>query len=238
MDLAAALTDPRDPLGQLANTVGSYWAREYQKILINVLKGVLADNEDNDNGDMVYSIAIDTEASVGSAEKVSHEAITRARLTSGDALEDLQALGVHSAVYGTMLENEQIDFVTPSNTEMRIPFFGDLRVIVDDGLPAVAGTYRITYTSVLFGSGAVGYAEARPKTPSEVERDPEKGSGEGQEILYSRRHTVLHPFGFAWQSSSMSGKSPTNAELAMAANWDRVYPERKQVPLAFLKTNG
>jgi hypothetical protein len=28
------------------------------------------------------------------------------------------------------------------------------------------------------------------------------------------------------------------AELRLAANWDRVYPERKQIPLALLITNG
>lgn len=249
MDLVASLTDPRDPLGQLAGTIGGYWNREYQKILIASLRGILADNESNDDEDMVYSVATDAEATVGASEKISHSAITRARLTAGDALGDLQAIAMHSAVYGTLLEAEAIRFElaqdvnqvfmeNPSDAKAQVPFYGDLRVIVDDGLPAVAGTYRITYTSVLFGTGSIGYAEASPKTPSEVDRDPAVGDGEGEEILYSRRHTVLHPFGFEWTSSSMAGKSPTNAELANAANWNRVYPERKQVPIAFLKTNG
>lgn len=238
MDLAAALTDPKDPLGQLANTIGGYWMREYQKILIATLNGIMADNDANDDDDMIHDVTTDVESDPTEAQKVSHTNITRARLTSGDALNDLQAIAVHSAVYGTLLENNAIEFIPPSEVSPRIPMFGDLRVIVDDGLPTVAGTYRITYTSVLFGTGSVGYAEAPPRTPSEVNRKPEVGDGEGEEILYSRRHTVLHPFGFAWQSSSMAGKSPTNAELALAANWDRVYPERKQVPIAFLKTNG
>lgn len=238
MDLASVLTDPEDPLGQLANTVGRYWAIQYQKILIQSIVGVIADNEANDSGDMVYSIASDSADAVTAAEKISHTAITRARLTAGDALEDLGAIALHSAVYGTLLENDAIDFVQPSEAPQRIPFFGDLRVIVDDGLPVVAGSNRVTYTSILFGSGAVGYAEGSPKVPSAVERDESKGNGEGEEILYSRRHTVLHPFGFEFTNASVAGKSPTNAELALAANWNRVYPERKQIPMAFLKTNG
>lgn len=238
MDLAAALTDPRDPLNQLAVTIGGYWMREYQKILVETMNGVLTDNVENDDADMVHDVATDDAGDVDAAEKVSHTNITRARLTSGDALNDLQAIALHSAVYGTLLENDAIEFVVPSEANARIPMFGDLRVIVDDGLPVVAGTNRLTYTSILFGRGSIGYAEARPRTPSEVKRHPDKGNGEGEEILYSRRHTVLHPFGFAWQGASMASKSPTNAELAMHANWDRIYPERKQVPIAFLKTNG
>lgn len=238
MDLVAALTDPRDPLGQLAGTIGGYWSREYQKILIASLRGILADNDANDGSDMIYNVASDDVGDVAPAEKVSHANITRARLTAGDALEDLQAIGMHSAVYGTLLENDAIEFVVPSEAKTRIPMFGDLRVIVDDGMPVVTGTNRLTYTSVLFGAGSIGYAEAIPKVPSEVERHPDKGSGEGQEILYSRRHTVLHPFGFEWLGASMAGKSPTNVELANALNWSRAYPERKQVSIAFLKTNG
>ena len=238
MDLAAALTDPKDPLNQLAVTIGGYWAREYQKILISSLKGVLADNIANDSGDMVYDIATDDAGAVTAAEKVSHTAITRARLTAGDALGDLTAIAMHSAVYGTLLENDAIDFIPESEANPRIAMYGDLRVIVDDGLPVEVGTNRLTYTSILFGAGSIGYAEATPKTPSEVDRDPSSGDGEGQEILYSRRHTVLHPFGFEFTAASMAGKSPTNAELEAAANWNRVYPERKQVPIAFLKTNG
>ena len=238
MDLAAALTDPRDPLGQLANTIGAYWAREYQKILIATLNGILADNDANDSDDMLHNVATDSSDSIAAADKVSHTNITRARLTSGDALNDLQAIAMHSGVYGTLLENDAIDFIPESEVNARIPMFGDLRVIVDDGLPVVAGSNRLTYTSILFGNGSIGYAEASPKTPSEVDRHPDKGNGEGEEILYSRRHTVLHPFGFEWVGGSMAGKSPTNAELALATNWTRVYPERKQVPIAFLKTNG
>lgn len=238
MDLAAALTDPKDPLGQLANTIGAYWAREYQKMLIASLNGVLATNVANNAGDMVHNVATDAAGEPGAAEKVSHTNITRARLTTGDALEDLVAIGMHSGVYGTLLENDAIEFVPASEANARIPFFGDLRVIVDDGLPVVAGTNRLTYTSILFGAGAVGYAEGSPATPSEVERHPDKGNGEGEEILYSRRHPVLHPFGHAFLGASVAGKSPTDAELANAANWGRVYPERKQVPIAFMQTNG
>lgn len=237
-DLVSSITDPKDPLGALSNRIGAYWERQYQKILINSLKGVLADNEANDSSDMVYSVATDATGTPAAAEKVSHSTITQARLTMGDALDDLVAIGMHSTVYGTLLENDNIDFVEDSEANFRIPRYGNLFVIVDDNLPAVSGTNRITYTSVLFGRGAFGYGEGAPKTPSEIEREPSQGNGEGVEILYSRRHLIMHPMGIKFTNTSVASTSPTFAELAAAANWDRVYPERKQIPLAFMKTNG
>jgi hypothetical protein len=55
--------------------------------------------------------------------------------------------------------------------------------------------------------------------------------------LYSRRADIVHPLGFEFTSASVAGQSATLAELATAANWNRVW-ERKNVPLCFLQTNG
>lgn len=236
-DLTAALTDPRDPLRALAGRVGSYWTRQYQSYLINILQGVLADNEANDGGDMVHDVATDATGAPTAAELVSFDNIADAQITMGDALEDISAIAVHSAVYNQMRKNGNIDFVEPQSADMRIPFFGTMRVIVDDGLPVASGTNRLTYTSILFGPNAIGYGEGSPKTPSEVERKPDQGNGEGVEILYYRRHFIMHPMGVKFTNTSVASTSPTNTELATATNWDRVY-DRKQIPIAFLKTNG
>ena len=89
----------------------------------------------------------------------------------------------------------------------------------------------------IFGNGAVAAGMGRTKVPSELDRDPEKGNGGGQETLYSRRADIIHPLGFEFTSSSVAGQSANLAELALAANWSRVW-ERKNVPLCFLQTNG
>lgn len=237
-DLVAALSNPKDPLGQMMQQVGGYWSRDLQKTLIAALRGVFADNEANDGADMVHSVATDATGTPSASEKINHTTITRARLTMGDALDDLSGIAVHSTVYGTLLENDNIDFIEDSEAGFRIPMYGDLFVVVDDGIPAIAGTNRITYHNYLFGRGAIGYGEGAPRVPSEVERHPDQGNGEGVETLYSRKHYIMHPMGIKFTNSSVASASPTNTELQNAANWDRVYPERKQIPMALLKTNG
>jgi hypothetical protein len=57
------------------------------------------------------------------------------------------------------------------------------------------------------------------------------------EELHIRKRWIMQPSGHSWLAASMASLSPTNAELATAANWNRIVP-RKNVPLAFLITNG
>ena len=112
--------------------------------------------------------------------------------------------------------------------------FGGKRVIVDDSLSAVAGTNRVTYTTVLFADGALAGAQGRVLKPSQLDDKPENGDGGGEEILYSRRAEIIHPLGFTWTDASVAGQSATLAELATAANWNRVW-DRKNIGLAFCK---
>ena len=104
-------------------------------------------------------------------------------------------------------------------------------------MPAVAGSNRITYTSVLFGAGAFQLGVGAPKLPQEVDRAPAQGDGGGVETIWTRRQWIVHPTGFQWSDGSVAGESPTLAELALAANWDRSF-SRKNVPLAFIRSNG
>jgi hypothetical protein len=108
-----------------------------------------------------------------------------------------------------------------------------MAVIVDDLLPVddVAGDY----TTVLFTPGAVGWGMSAPRVAegTEVENLPGAGNGGGQQILHSRVNLAVHPAGFQWNEGSVAGESPTIAELALAANWNRVV-ERKAAGLAYL----
>lgn len=107
-----------------------------------------------------------------------------------------------------------------------------MAVILDDSLTPAAGIY----TSILFGPAAVGFGVSEPRTGygTELHRIPSSGNGGGQSVLHSRFDVAIHPLGFAFAAANVAGVSPTQAELALAANWTRAYSQRKSVPLAFL----
>ena len=236
MDLAADLA-LQDPVGAITNRIGNYWATTNERRLIQSTMGILADNVANDSGDMVVNIATDAAGAPTDAELVSNDAILDAQQTAGDHQGGFGAIAMHSVVYSRLRKQQLITFIRDADNNTMFQTYGNLRVIVDDSLSAVAGTNRVTYTTVLFGNGAVVAGMGRVATPSELDRKPENGNGGGESLIYSRRADIIHPLGFEFTSSSVAGESANLAELATAANWNRVW-ERKNVPLAFLKTNG
>lgn len=236
MDLARELA-LKDPATAIISMIGQYWATEQEKRVIQSCMGILADNTVNDGGDMVYSVATDDVPPITAAEMISPQAVIMAKATMGDHGPALVAIAMHSAVYYELENQQVIDFIPPADSAVPVPYYLGMRVIVDDSLPAVAGTNRITYTSILFGSGAIGHGRGRVINPSELERIPSAGDGGGQEVLYSRTSDIYHPLGISFTSTSVADESAALAELALGANWDRVW-HRKNVNIAFLQTNG
>lgn len=228
-DLATALNVNRnDPMAAIGDMVAGYWAREYQKALIQSLVGVYADNVANDSSDMVHDIAADD-----GSKPFTGTAFVDAEMTFGDAIGSVAGIAVHSKVYGDMKKADMIEFIKPSDDSLdQIPTYQGRRVIVNDNLPNAAATTGRKYTSILFGTGAVGFGNGAAPVPSETDRD----SLSGVDLLITRSHFLMHPMGIKWTDSSVAGVSPTNAELINAANWDRVI-DRKNVKIAYLVTN-
>lgn len=243
MNLVQHLTGS-DPMQAILGMTNTYWARQFQRRLMNSCRGIYEDNAQNDSGDMVYDISA-ASGTPGDTNKIGGTAAIRAEMTLGDAVGSIGAIGVHSVVFGRMRELDLIDFIQPSAesgliaaTPMGNPMYQGKQVVVDDGMPVeIDGNDNTIYTSVLFGAGAFGYGNGSPDVPVETDRDPTSGNGGGQDVLHERRHLLIHPFGFAFNPNQVSGQSATLTELAAAAAWDRVV-DRKLVPMAFLRTNG
>lgn len=237
MDLARGI-GLQDPMTGITNRIGDYWANDNQKRLIYSLQGILADNVANDGGDMVHNVATDAAGAITDAEKASALNFIKALELKGDMVNMLSAFAMHSSVYYGLYALNLIEFVRESEDASFATFQGK-RVIVDDGLVVVQGTNRPTYTSILFGAGAVESGEGNmPNTlASELDRKPEAGNGGGETRLFSRRTDIIMPVGFSWTDTTVAGQTATYAELQDATNWDRIW-DPKNIPIAFLQTNG
>lgn len=227
-----------DPMARINNRVSAYWARQFDDMSISTVRGAIADNIANDSSDMVNSIATDSASAIADAERVSAEATMDAAQTLGDAKEDLRLMVMHSVINTRLAKQDLIDFRPDSTGKIMVPFYLDYRVVVSDRVPAVAGANRVTYHTYLFGADAIGFAESMVAKPVEVDPDPLAADGMGVDTLVTRRQIAVHPYGIKWTETNVAANFPTNAELQLAANWDRVYPERKQIPIAVLLTNG
>jgi len=235
MDLSRDLA-LEDPVGAITSRIGQYWATINERRLIRSCLGILADNVANDGGDMLISVATDVRGAVTDAERISANVVLSAKQTMGDHAGSLSTIAMHSAIFTRLQRQNLIVYIPNARGEVTIPSYLGYTVLVDDSLPAVMGTDRITYTCILFGAGAWGWANGKVNVPSEMLRKPDAGNGGGEERIYSRRSDLIHPMGFSFTSSSVAGQSATLAELQTAANWNRVWA-RKHIPMAFLQVN-
>lgn len=227
MNLASELSGA-DALTRIQDRAAAYWERQFSRRLIASMKGILADNIANDSGDMVKDIS----GLAGALADFSASAVIDAAATLGDGMDALTTIAVHSDIYKRMLQGDLIDTL-PDSQGGFIKVFRGLAIAVDDALPLAGGVY----TTALFGPGAFGYGMTAPRIAAgtEIENKPGAGNGGGQQILHSRVNLAVAPLGYTWQEGSVAAESPSIAELALAANWNRVA-ERKAIPLAFLKS--
>ncbi len=239
MDLTRQLA-LEDPLGAITNRIGTYWAVNTQQRVVSSAMGILADNVANDGSDMVVDVSIPAGNAAVAANLINANAVIDAIATLGDAGTTITAIAIHSICYTTLKKLNLIAFIPDSRGEINIPTYLGLRVVVDDKLDVTPGvTNGFVYTSVLFGQGAFGYGTSPTLNPSALERNESSGNGGGQDILHSRQSEIIHPQGFAFLSTAIAqGITANRTQLEAANQWDRVYTERKNIPLAFLKTNG
>lgn len=215
-DLTSELANS-EPMQHIRNRFGTYWTRRWQRYLLGAARGVIASNIANNAGDMV----------VDAGATISAGAFQDAAFTSGDAADVFAAIGVHSVVMNQMVKQDLIEYLRDSDGKIILATYLGKPVFMDDSL--IYGPGR--YLSVFFGQGAFGYGEGNPTVPVELERKASGGNGGGAEVLWERKTLILQPAGFSWKGSTNQNLSPTAAQYAAAANWERVF-DRKQVPFA------
>lgn len=232
MNLVKNITN-QDPLEFVASRLTSYWQRVAQRRAIATTIGIYNDNVASNGGDMV----VDAGGTINAA------AIIRAKATMGDysgQLGGLSVIAMHSAVQTELQILNLIDFTPLAD---QIPEFGrfqGMRVVVDDAMPVIGTGETAKYLSVIFGPGALGYAEEQADNDIRYVEEEERGNGGGAETLWTRRNFVIHPLGYSFNSTTITGTPGTTrpvsanwADLALATNWERKF-SRKQVPLAFV----
>ena len=230
-----------DPMQAIVNLVADYWARTDEGLLVSCLKGMFAAATMSGNLLAIHSESI---AAQSANTRLTGSTFVDACLKQGDRSDRLTAVAMHSATEAALRKLDLIDFIPDSTAKAQIRTFQGRRVIVDDNLPTRAGsTDGVVYTTYLFGPGAF----AKGAAPLSGEPLDGGHGTEGAELfrdaqasdtgLINRRRYLLHPRGVRFNSASVAGDSPTNAELETASNWTRVF-EAKNVRIVAVTHNN
>ena len=221
----SALLSGDDPMGAIANLVASYWARDMQKILLATLDGVFT-------SDSMQDKVLDISQEEGDAALFTPESFVDATQLMGDAKDLLTGVMMHSAVEAYLAKLQLIEYEETKDKNVRIPYFMNKRVIVDDSMPFDTATK--TGTMYLFGNGAIALGNGSHPRIIETEVDRDSLASSGEDFLINRRIFILHPRGVKWTDSVKADVFPTNEEIRNGANWERVY-EPKAVRIVKFK---
>lgn len=134
---------------------------------------------------------------------------------------------MHSAVYTALQKQNLIAFIPNARGEVNIPTYLGYRVVVDDGVPSTGTGAAKVYTSYLFATGSIGRNTGNPAklTTFETARDASKGNDQ----VFTRRAFTMHPYGVKFKNAVRDANeiTPTNADLAKAGNWEKVYEDKQ-----------
>src|SRR5690625_4545073 len=212
-----------DPMKAIGDLVAGYWSRRMQAVLLSTLGGVFA------SATMAGNVH-DITAGTGDAALINGNTFIDATQKLGDAKGQLTGVLMHSITEAYLAKQQLIEYVQEAGQSDRVPTYMNKRVIVDDGIPF--DTTDSETTTYLFGPGAVALGNGDglgAVTPTETDRD----SLAGEDYLINRRVYILHPRGVKWTEAEIDGAFPTNAELADADNWQRVYEPKAVRMVAF-----
>ena len=221
------------------NYVAKFWAEDMMRRTMKTIAGVAADNIANDNSDLVLDVSDDGTggASTDVTLDMSHTIDAVGKV--GDKQDEFGFIFIHSKVYGDLKKADLITTVMPSDGGTPIELYGKYRVFVNDLLPVSQGVNKKLYTSVIAKYGAFAYSTKKlPEEMSEVAlvRDELSGNGGGTSQFVTRRGLVVHPIGWSFDKSTISGLSPTLSELENALAWDRKF-QQKNSKFVFVITN-
>ena len=235
-DLAAAMAGD-DPSAIIAELVADFWARDLQKEVIAILKGIFVGTPASGDDPAVpaagAAMVNDISSGSGSAAKISASAVIDTEQLLGDAKDSLEAIIMHSAVESALRKQNLIETVQPSS-DVAFGVYQGKRVIVDDGVPVTGSGTNKVFSTYMFGNGAFAYGVGSPEgfVPAETDRDKRKGSG--VDYLINRKQYILHARGYKFTNTETSATGPTRANLANPANYSLVY-EPKQTKIVELR---
>jgi hypothetical protein len=220
------------------NQLGDAWTNQYQGVLIAQTLGLIADNVANDGADMVTDLWADT-ASPAASNLISSSAVINARHQMGDARAALRVIIMHSIVRKQLELDEPTNFIPNSASNIGFDTYLGMVIIEDDGMTVNqdGSTDTGKYSTFLFGGNVFQYADYKGWSTLEWDRDITSGNGTGEDFLVSRSRFICHPQGFDMLNTN-NYDFPSDADYALAANWDRKVASRKQVAIAVLYTNA
>lgn len=236
----ASMAAGSDALSAIGSKIADYITNQQQKDMIATLKGVFGALGSANTGAAFAELCVDAS---GSGETVlGPRHIAAAEVILNEDADKLGAIVVPPKVYADLKERRAIDFVTADDarvtkgtntagnltglnafggsvaaaytSSLTVPFYMGMRVIRSKDLPTDGTGSSTKYACYVMSTGAIGTGQ-QMALRTETARDILAKSS----AISVDWHNCYHPLGSRYEGPV----NPTQADLADADNWVRVY---------------
>ena len=214
-----------DSMADIGNGIGEYWAKIIKDMAVETLVGVR--NATGTNLVQATAAAVTADNLLGAA--------IDAQAAKGERGPDMMDTLVVSPAMYAMLRNAQGNaFIAKQATNINFDTYAGFKLVVSSRVADLSATGF--QNAILIGQGALSYAVGNGPVPEEIERLANKGNGEGGDLLHSRRNVIIHPQGFGYTGSVLSGvyKAGLSTALKAAGSWALEVP-KEDVAVSFLR---
>ena len=228
-DLAGILA-AADPLEVIKASIAEWKIRASERKLFSTLEGVFGATG-------MSALTLDlTKAAEEADQFLNKHTFGRAAQLLGERKLDLSTVVCHSEVEQFLQElDTDTSLYVPSQAGATLPSYGGRSLITDDQCKCTTADGKTTATIYLFGNGSVAYNDCPGPKVFEAGRDILKS----QDFVVTRSSDIMHVRGVKWTGASYATatyggtgankdkqpNTPRNVDLAVAGNWQMVYPK-------------
>jgi len=208
----------QDPLAVLSGRIANYKNTDEVHHLFAVLNGLIAG--DATAKTFTYEMTGGFDIS---------QALKAVQAVKGDNAGVVTTLGMSSAYYLDLQLANLVTTVPASEANTSFQTVAGRRIVVDD---------RFGANIVGMGAGLFHFGTAPQARKSvEVESDASAGNGSGQETIWFRWKSIVHPMGFDYDGTFASKGGPSFTELGTATAY-KAATDVKKIPLVVIKPDA
>lgn len=238
--LTKALAAGERALPLIAKQVDGLWAEQFEHRAIATVIGIRNYDQANTKA---LEVNIATSTSPTDANRFNADAVIDVESTFPKNMRNNGVIFVHPKVLALMEKQSAVSRdIDPATLNVITRYRG--RVVVESEVGTlIEGTATTArYVSYLINTDAFAAESVRGERDMTYSATELTGNGSGHELLHTRRNVLIHPQGWSFLGTTLTGGTKNEAlfaswsDLTLPTNWQMVL-EAKKVPFRYLVTN-
>lgn len=241
----AASVSGSDPVGFMTGVIGERRSNQRQKIVTALLRGAFNGTGAANAAAPLSAVRTDAFVEIVGNQTSAHLIDSTKVINTTALLGELQSalqgcvMFCHTQIRAALLAQDENSFERKSQGDLILEYYKGMRVVCSDRLVRAGTTSGFVYETYFLAPRTIGMG-AKPQVGDKVDAASlqyKKDEHANNEVVYDRNRIVININGMKWVGTP-AGQSATNAELAVATNWNLAYQTADRCGVALLRTNG